>query len=186
MLLRAANASNIIGKSLAALVLEAFVWKELTSGRQLEWRPLNQRAEELALAEDQFKAESVQRFDKLRNVVKGADRLLQVPRAANLEAVDALMGPDICYQVTCSASHRETAKGLIAAFQALDSDGMADDKAPKLVFAVPKKTYKKFAAQPVALGVGCDGVSPVKSGPQLKVEGLVAQFVLAVDFVPDV
>ena len=45
MLLRAANACNIIGKSLATLVLEAFVWKELTSGRQLEWRPLNKRAE---------------------------------------------------------------------------------------------------------------------------------------------
>ena len=62
---------------------------------------------------------------------------------------------------------------------------MADGKAPKLVFAVPKQIYKNFAAQPVALGVGDDGVSPVKSGPQLKVEGFVAQFVLAVDFVPD-
>ena len=38
------------------------------------------------MAEDQFKAESVQRFDKLGNVVKGADRVLQVPRAANLDA----------------------------------------------------------------------------------------------------
>lgn len=44
MLLRAASAYNITGKSFATLVLEAFVWKELTSGRQLEWRPLNQRA----------------------------------------------------------------------------------------------------------------------------------------------
>ena len=63
---------------------------------------------------------------------------------------------------------------------------MTDGKAPKLVFAVPKKTYKNFTAQPVALGVGGDGVFPVKLGPQLNVEGPVAQFVLAVDFVPDV
>ena len=45
------------------------------------------------------------------------------------------------------------------------SDGMADGKALKLVFAVPKKTYKNFTAHPVTLGVGGDGVSPVKLGP---------------------
>lgn len=71
------------------------------------------------MAGDYFKAESIQRFDKLEAVVKGADRVLQVPRAANLEAVDALMGPDICFQVTCGASHRQTAKGLIAAFRVM-------------------------------------------------------------------
>lgn len=67
-------------------------------------------------------ADRIQRFDKLQDVVKGAERILQVPGSANLEAVCSLMGWDICFQVTCSETHRETAKGLIAAVQVILSD----------------------------------------------------------------
>ena len=62
---------------------------------------------------------------------------------------------------------------------------MAVGKVPKLVFVVPKKAFKDFKAQPVIFGVGGDGVSPVKSGPQLKVESSVAQFALEIDFVSE-
>lgn len=71
----------------------------------------------LALSRDVFKARSIQKFDGLKNVEQDAERVLQVPRAANLEAVDSLMGDDICFQVTCSQTHKVTAKGLIAAFK---------------------------------------------------------------------
>lgn len=58
---------------------------------------------------------------------------------------------------------------------------MGDSKEPKLVFAVTKNRYKD--SQPVTLGVRGDARPPVKS--QLKVESLIAQLALAIDFVPD-
>lgn len=56
-------------------------------------------------------------FDHLAIVEQGVERLLQVPRAAKLGAVNAVMGRDICFQVTCSQRHRETPNVLLAAFQ---------------------------------------------------------------------
>ena len=48
---------------------------------------------------------------------------------------------------------------------------------------MPRQKYKHFRTQDFQLGVGADGVSPVKQGPQTTLERRVAQFVLAVDFI---
>lgn len=45
MLLRAARVSSVNGKSPASLVLEAYVWKELSSGRVLEWKSLKKQVQ---------------------------------------------------------------------------------------------------------------------------------------------
>lgn len=52
----------------------------------------------LNLSRDVCKAQSIlsiQKFDRLANVEQGAERVPQVPRAANLKAVDSHMGKDI-------------------------------------------------------------------------------------------
>ena len=43
--------------------------------------------------------------------------------------------------------------------QAFGEDAMADGKVPKLVFAVPKKTFEDLKAQPVVLDARGDGKS---------------------------
>ena len=75
---------------------------------------------------------------------------------------------------------------LSIVLQALDGSALQKEEPLKLVFLVPKTKYPTFGSQKITLGTGADGVSPVKSGPQLKVEGRVAQFAMAVDFVPTI
>ena len=66
---------------------------------------------------DDFMADSMEKFDYLEHVDGDDEKVLQVPRAANLESVDSLLATKTTFQVTCACKHNIKAKGLVVAYK---------------------------------------------------------------------